>query len=226
MNLLSGLQRTKDRIGWRDHTVSYEHGATDHTQEEYLKRMWCKKSSPQPICANTINKTLQYLGKKIRNYHVNHFRMCLLPNGLSAILTCNVRNVQIASSHLLGQTGFTRIFLSREMGLQALATVTQCMWKGFKFKKQPSSNMKNSMHVFIAPVLHNHYNQSLHVIFPCFSTKKLNARGTSDALGGHQFQSSPPGTNWQNWQIRTYRCMDNDKITQNYVHELGCLAKS
>jgi len=36
---LSGLQSTKDRIGWSDHTVSYEHGAADHTQPEYLKRM-------------------------------------------------------------------------------------------------------------------------------------------------------------------------------------------
>ena len=47
---LSGLQSTKDRIGWSDHTVSYEHGAADHTQPEYLKRMWYKTSWPPNLC--------------------------------------------------------------------------------------------------------------------------------------------------------------------------------
>lgn len=38
--------------------------------------------------------TKHYLGQSIKD-HANHFGMYLLPNGLSAILTYNVRNVQL-----------------------------------------------------------------------------------------------------------------------------------
>ena len=62
---LSGLQSTKDRIGWSDHTVSYEHGAADHTQPEHLKRMWYKTSWPPNLCNHIWQNTIWVRASKI-----------------------------------------------------------------------------------------------------------------------------------------------------------------